>query len=86
MADIDGMEVPARVRQDPRTCRLPVIVVSADVLPASVTRALAAGANAYIGKPLRFDEVLCTIEHAPHLDDGELGVSPGTPNATATEG
>jgi len=69
MADVDGIEVLGRVHQDPRTCRLPVIVVSADVLPASVTRALAAGADAYIGKPLDFDEVVRTVERVLHFDD-----------------
>ena len=84
MGDIDGIGLV--VRQDPRTCRMPVIMILADVLPASVTRALAAGANTYIHKPLDFDELLRTVERVLHLDDGSLGVDPGAPGATATEG
>lgn len=86
LGDIDGMEVLHRVRTDPRTRRLPVIVVSADVFPASVARALAAGADAYIGKPLDFDEVLRTIGRVLHLDGDGSGASPrAADGATAAE-
>jgi PAS domain S-box-containing protein len=86
LGDLDGMEILRHVRQDPRLRGLPVIVVSADVFPASVARALAAGADAYIGKPLDFDEVLHTIGRVLHLDDDGSGTSPrAADGATAAE-
>jgi PAS domain S-box-containing protein len=86
LGDIDGMEVLRRVRNDPRTRRLPVIVVSADVLPASVARALAAGADACIGKPLDFDEVLRTIGRVLQLDGDGSGASPRPADGAAAAG
>lgn len=87
LAGIDGVEVLERVRQDPRTSGLPVIVVSADVQPASVTRALAAGADAYIGKPLEFDEILRTVDRLLHFDHEAVSERPSaTGSPTPTEG
>jgi CheY-like chemotaxis protein/nitrogen-specific signal transduction histidine kinase len=58
---IDGEEVLRRLRADPRTADLPVVMVSADVTPWYRERLLEAGAADYLTKPLdvpRFLEVV----------------------------
>jgi PAS domain S-box-containing protein len=62
LPDIPGDEVLRRLRADPRTAAIPIIVVSADATPASVVRLQAAGADAYLTKPLDVDEFLVTVE------------------------
>jgi CheY-like chemotaxis protein len=58
---IDGEEVLRRLRADPRTANVPVVMVSADVNPWYRERLLEAGADDYLTKPLdvpRFLEVV----------------------------
>jgi DNA-binding response OmpR family regulator len=51
MAGTDGIEVCARIRRNPRTARLPVIMFSALSSDHDVERARLAGANHLITKP-----------------------------------
>jgi PAS domain S-box-containing protein len=62
LPDIPGEEVLRRLRTDARTRAIPVIVVSADATNASLERLQAAGADAYLTKPLDVDEFLRTVE------------------------
>ena len=62
LPDIAGEEVLRRLRADVRTRAIPVIVVSADATNASLERLQAAGADAYLTKPLDVDEFLRTVE------------------------
>ncbi len=62
LPDIPGDEVLRRLRADPRTAGIPVVVVSADATPASLERLRAAGADAYLTKPLDVDEFLRAVE------------------------
>jgi signal transduction histidine kinase len=58
---IDGEEVLRRLRADPHTADLPVVMISADVTPWYRERLLEAGAADYLTKPLdvpRFLEVV----------------------------
>jgi CheY-like chemotaxis protein/two-component sensor histidine kinase len=62
LPDISGEEVLRRLRGDARTARIPVVVVSADATKASLERLRAAGADAYLTKPLDVDEFLRVVE------------------------
>ena len=53
MPRIDGWEVLRRIRESPRTARIPVIVVSESDRPEDVRLSYALGANSYLLK--RFD-------------------------------
>jgi two-component system response regulator len=53
---VDGLEVLRRVRDDPRTRWLPVIVLTSSREPSDVETSYALGANSYIRKPVDFDE------------------------------
>jgi CheY-like chemotaxis protein len=48
---MNGLELVARLREDPRFRTLPILVVSADTDPETPARALQLGANAYFAKP-----------------------------------
>ena len=53
-----------RLREDPRTRAIPVIVLSADAIPARVRRMLDAGARAYLTKPLDVHNLLAAVDAA----------------------
>jgi CheY-like chemotaxis protein len=63
-----------RLRADARTAAIPVVVVSADATPASLERLRAAGADAYLTKPLDVDEFLRVVERFLPPAPGEAGV------------
>lgn len=62
LPDMDGMEVLARLRSDPRTADVPVVVVSADALQDQIEGALHAGAQRYLTKPVDVREVLSIVD------------------------
>jgi PAS domain S-box-containing protein len=62
LPDIPGDEVLRRLRADPRTAHIPVVIVSADATRGSLERLQAAGADAYLTKPLDLDQFLETVD------------------------
>jgi CheY-like chemotaxis protein len=61
LPDIDGMEVLQRLKKDPATRDLRVIVLSANAMPDDLRRAKALGAHEYWTKPLAFDCFLADV-------------------------
>jgi signal transduction histidine kinase/ActR/RegA family two-component response regulator len=59
---MDGEEALTRLRQEPRTAAIPVIVLSADASPGRIERLIASGAEAYLTKPLEVDRFLRLID------------------------
>ncbi|MDX5595070.1 response regulator [Pseudovibrio sp. SPO723] len=59
MPGIDGVTAVRQIRSadNPRALSLPIIVVTADVLPETRAAALDAGANGFITKPLNFTDL-----------------------------
>lgn len=51
LPEMTGLELVARIRENPRFRSLPILVVSADTDPSTPDRALGVGANAYFAKP-----------------------------------
>jgi two-component system, cell cycle response regulator DivK len=49
---IDGMEALRRLRESPRTARIPVVAVTAQAMKQDRERVLAAGFDAYVEKPI----------------------------------
>ena len=49
---IDGMEALRRLRENPRTAYIPVVAVTAQAMKQDRERALDAGFNGYIEKPI----------------------------------
>lgn len=62
LPDMDGDTVLHLLRADPLTADIPVLVLSADATPNQVRRLLAAGASAYLTKPLDITELLDTLD------------------------
>ncbi|MDE3154733.1 MAG: response regulator [Acidobacteriota bacterium] len=58
LPDMNGEDVLHRLWAEDRTRRIPVIVLSADALPAQSRRLLAAGATGYLTKPFEIARVL----------------------------
>ena len=67
MPDIDGYEGLARLRADPDTHDLPVIMYSGDISEEARQRARDAGATGYLPKP-------ADASRPSAIDDGEFGV------------
>lgn len=63
LPDVPGAEVLRRLREDPVTAAIPVVIISADATGTSQARLRAAGADQYLTKPLDLDEFLSTIDH-----------------------
>ena len=53
---IDGLEVLRRVRADPRTKRLPVVILTSSNEEQDMIRGYDLGANSYIRKPVDFTQ------------------------------
>jgi len=62
LPDLSGAEVLARLKANPRTSAIPVVVLSADATKSQIDRLMAAGANEYLTKPLEVDRFSKVVE------------------------
>ncbi len=64
MPGMDGIEVIRKIRAHPlpRTAALPIIAVTALAMAGDQERCLAAGANAYLSKPVQLTNLIAQIE------------------------
>ncbi len=53
---IDGFEVLAAIRADPRTASLPVVILTSSSEERDVTRSYEGGSNSYVVKPVDFEQ------------------------------
>jgi CheY-like chemotaxis protein len=64
LPDMDGHALLALLRQDPQTHGIPTVAVTANAMPADAERALRAGFDDFLPKPIdlaRFDAMLQRI-------------------------
>ncbi|HSI15479.1 MAG TPA: PAS domain S-box protein [Chthoniobacter sp.] len=66
LPDQPGDQVLRRLKSDPRTTHIPIIVVSADATPSHIKAMLAAGASHYLTKPLDVDRFVTVVEATLH--------------------
>ena len=61
LPDIDGLEATRRLKADPRTRKIPVIVLTAHAMMGDRQQALAAGADDYDIKPVELERLVGKI-------------------------
>ena len=64
LPDFPGAEVIGRLRANPETSHIPVVVISADATPSQIERLLTAGARNYLTKPFSLAMLLVAIDDA----------------------
>jgi CheY-like chemotaxis protein len=67
LPDLPGWQVLAQLKADHLTREIPVIIISADATPPQIKRLLAAGARAYLTKPLDIAEFFRVVDEALSL-------------------
>jgi two-component system response regulator len=60
---IDGLTVLRRIRSDPRTRRLPVVVLTSSVEEQDLAASYDLGVNSYIRKPVDFEKFVDAVGH-----------------------
>lgn len=62
MPDISGYDVVRRLRADPATARIPVIILTARNQPMDRHMAIEVGANSFLAKPVTSKELIARVE------------------------
>ena len=62
LPDIDGITALGLIRQDPALDAVPVLAVSASVMPEDQHKIVASGFDAYITKPISLKPFMATVE------------------------
>ncbi|MEU4242520.1 response regulator transcription factor [Actinoplanes sp. NPDC026619] len=59
---LDGLEACRRLRAEPRTKNVPILILSVQQYPAEKEAARAAGADDYLGKPFEAAELTARVD------------------------
>lgn len=62
LPDIQGDQVLLRLRKDPETAAIPVIMVSADAMQKDIDQLLASGAQGYLTKPVNVTQLYSLLD------------------------
>jgi type IV pilus assembly protein PilB len=84
MPDMDGFEVCRRLRADVRTAFVPVLMLTANGGEAHVTTGFGVGADDYVVKPFRREELVARVRRMLERTYGKDAVPSVTPASTAT--
>jgi len=58
---MDGLAATTRLKQSPTTADIPVVALTALAMKEDQAKAMAAGCDAYIAKPIKYQELYATI-------------------------
>jgi DNA-binding response OmpR family regulator len=72
MPGMDGFEVCRRMRADPLTAGVPVLLLTARDTTEDVARGFREGADDYVVKPFRSEELIARIRRMIHRTYGDL--------------
>ena len=64
MPGIDGLEIVRYIRRDPLSNKLPIVIISSDAETAEISKALLAGANVFLPKPVNLESLKLAVEDA----------------------
>lgn len=64
MPEMDGWETRARIKSNPKTADIPILAMSAHAMAGDKERALAAGFDAYVTKPLNVPTLIQDLRTA----------------------
>jgi DNA-binding response OmpR family regulator len=73
MPEPDGMEVCRRLKNDYRTCAVPILLVTAHAGPGSRMQGLLAGAFELLGKPFSPYRLIAQVRAALHQPEPSTG-------------
>ena len=59
---LDGFHVLRRLRGDPKTWNLPIVILTSSLEPGDLTKAYRLGANSYVRKPTAFRDLLAATQ------------------------
>lgn len=86
---IDGLEVLKRLKADPRTRTLPVVILTSSSQQEDMLTAYERGANSFVRKPVEFDAFVraiaalglfwAVVNEAPTAAPDSPGAIPGAP-------
>jgi len=63
MPEMDGWTATAHIKRDESLTSIPLLALTAHALPADRQRAMDAGCNEYITKPMDLDDLVKAVEH-----------------------
>jgi len=63
MPEMDGWTATAHIKRDESLTAIPLLALTAHALPADRQRAMDAGCNEYITKPMDLDDLVKAVEH-----------------------
>ena len=78
MPGIDGFDILARLKADEATRQMPVVVLTTTDNPKDIDRCYALGCNAFITKPIGYDDfsesirklgLMLTVVRVPHIKE-----------------
>jgi two-component system, response regulator len=62
----DGKEVLRKIREDPKTRRIPIVVLTSSKEDRDIVDSYALGVNSYIAKPVEFNQFTQAVEDIGH--------------------
>jgi DNA-binding response OmpR family regulator len=76
MPKVDGLSVLRRIRDDPRTAQVPVVLLSACSSPDDLWRGWQGGVDYYLTKPLDCQELLRFMNRTVHAEESRMPSGP----------
>src|SRR3954470_1614564 len=71
---VDGCAATERLKQDPRTARIPIVMITGHVSRRDFERARAAGCDAFLAKPVSYEQLLDEVKRRMHSAVGSRTV------------